>query len=375
MLLNFLKYIIILKKGVSFMNVESRKNFLINILFAAVVFLLVYYSCKFLTVFLFPFLIGLIVSVISQHPVDAISKKTHIKRNYVSVFFVVCVYFLVLAIICGIGYGLYSTAEWLLNNYETYVNPVKDFVSDINLKLADFLKIESFNMFDHINVKELVTKASEALTGYITPIVSSVPTFIISVIVTVVASCYIAGYYTKILGGIRSIVPKSWINKFLNVKNLFFNNIFKILRGYIIVMFITFCELCLGFALFGVDNFVSIAALVAIVDIFPVLGVGTVLIPWALILLITGSPVRAILMALLYVVITVVRNFIEPRIIGNQMGLHPLITLICMFVGLRLFGIIGMFCVPLAAMIVITMQKNGMIDILAYIKKNFFQNE
>ncbi len=357
------------------MNVEARKNFLINTLFSVVVFIIIYFCFKFLTAFLFPFLIGLFVCVISQKPVDAISNKTHIKRNYVSVFFVVFVYFLLLALICGVIYVSYVSAKALLDNYQVYVNPVKEFVSEINFKIAGFLKIESFNLFDHINVQELATKASEALSGYIAPLVSSIPTFIISVIVTVVASCYIAGYYTKILKGIRNIMPDGLINKVVDIKNLFFNNVLGILRGYIIVMFITFCELCIGFGLLGVDNFASVAAIVALVDIFPVLGVGTVLIPWALILLITGSPVMAILMALLYIVITVVRNFIEPRIIGNQMGLHPLVTLICMFVGLRIFGILGMFCVPLAAMIIITMQKNGMIDIVAYIRKNFFQNE
>ena len=144
----------------------------------------------------------------------------------------------------------------------------------------------------------------------------------------------------------------------------------------IIIMFITFCELCLGLWLIGgTNNLFVVAGIICIVDILPVLGVGTVLIPWSVILMVTGDFTRGILLALLYIVIVIIRNFIEPRIIGKQMGLHPLVTLICIFVGLRLFGIIGMFAVPLTVMVLIELQRSGKFDIVYYFAKNFLAEE
>lgn len=356
------------------MNVESRKNFLINFFFTIVVFALIYFAFKFLTIFLLPFLIGLIITVISKKPVDAISSKLHIKRNFVAVFFVVVVYTLVLSAIIALGYAIYIPIRNILQNYESYIAPITNVFNELNVKLSNILNIDSFNISDYVSVSGILSAAAEKFASYAASLASSVPAFIVSVLVTVVASCYIASDYTKIISFISNIFPSSWISKVVLIKNTLFNNIFKILRGYVIIMFITFCELCIGMWLFGVKNLFAVAGIICIVDILPILGVGTVLIPWAVILLITGDPIRGLCVALLYVVIAVVRNFIEPRIIGNQMGLHPLITLICMFVGLRLFGIIGMFAVPLSVMIIIELQRSGKFDIVYYFAKNFMSD-
>ena len=356
------------------MNVESRKNFLINFLFTVVIFALIYFAFKFLTVFLLPFLIGLIITAVSKRPVDAISNMLHLKRDIVAVIFVVVLYTLVLTAILGLGYAIYIPIKNIIQNYESYIKPITDMFNEFNVNISNILKIDAFNISDYVSIKDIFSTAAEKLATFITSLAASVPAFLISVIVTVVASCYIASDYTKIMSFVKNVFPSSWIEKAVLVKDTLFNNIFKILRGYILIMFITFCELCIGMWLLRVDNLFLVAGIICIVDILPVLGVGTVLIPWAVILLVTGEPLRGLAVALLYIVIAVVRNFIEPRIIGNQMGLHPLLTLICMFVGLRLFGILGMIALPLTVMIIIELQKSGKLDIVYYFAKNFMSD-
>ena len=134
---------------------------------------------------------------------------------------------------------------------------------------------------------------------------------------------------------------------YLKVKDFIENVVFKILKNFLIIMFITFIELTIGFGLIGIKNFVLIALLVSFVDIFPVLGVGTVLNPWAIIAFIMGDFKLGFEIFGLYIIITLIRNFIEPKLVGKELGLHPLISLIAMIVGMKLAGVFGMLVMPL----------------------------
>ena len=124
-------------------------------------------------------------------------------------------------------------------------------------------------------------------------------------------------------------------------------------------MLITFVELSLGFLLIGQKNAILLGAIICVIDVLPVLGTGAVVIPWALISLFTGNIWKAIGLILIYIIITIVRNFLEPKVIGNQVGLHPLITLLSMFCGLKLLGIIGLFGFPLTLIVINDLYKNG----------------
>jgi predicted PurR-regulated permease PerM len=135
------------------------------------------------------------------------------------------------------------------------------------------------------------------------------------------------------------------------------------LQGYILILLITFGELAIGFTLLRIDYSVLIAVAVALLDILPVVGTGTVLIPWSLISLLIGKIPQGIGLLVLYITITVVRNIIEPRIIGARIGLHPLATLIFMYLGLHLFGVIGMLLLPLIIILLKNAQDAGVLKI------------
>lgn len=107
---------------------------------------------------------------------------------------------------------------------------------------------------------------------------------------------------------------------------------------------------------------VIVALVIAVFDILPVLGTGGVLLPWAAVMLVTGNYSFAAGLFILYLVITIVRNSLEPRSVGKQMGLHPLITLIAMFVGLELGGLAGLILLPMAVVILVNMKKSGAVQ-------------
>ena len=124
-------------------------------------------------------------------------------------------------------------------------------------------------------------------------------------------------------------------------------------------MFMSFAELSIGFLLMRIPYAVGFALLVAVIDIMPILGTGLVLIPWAIIAAILGNYSMALGVALLYVIMLVVRNIVEPKLVGQQMGLHPLATLVSMFVGLQLFGIFGLFGFPIILSLYFKLRKTN----------------
>ena len=109
-----------------------------------------------------------------------------------------------------------------------------------------------------------------------------------------------------------------------------------------------YLERSILFAVFGIKAPLLKASLIAVMDILPILGTGTVKIPWFVISFLLGDLVMGIKLAAIYVIVTVVRNYVEPKIVGAQLGLHPIITLAAMFIGLRLFGFLAMFGLPVA---------------------------
>jgi sporulation integral membrane protein YtvI len=133
------------------------------------------------------------------------------------------------------------------------------------------------------------------------------------------------------------------------VRSSLFSTLLLYGRAYAILIALTFTELFIGLSLLGVPYVFGLSFLIALIDILPVLGVGTVLLPWALLALLWGNTRMGFGLLVLYAVISIVRQILEPRVIGTQVGLHPLIALFSLYVGARLFGAAGLFLLPMAA--------------------------
>lgn len=120
------------------------------------------------------------------------------------------------------------------------------------------------------------------------------------------------------------------------------------------LMGVTFCLLFAGFSLLRVGYPLLIALLVTLVDALPVLGTGSVLIPWALVCFLEGSAARALGLLGLYATAALTRSVLEPKLVGSHLGLDPLVTLMAMYCGLRLWGLGGMLLLPMLAAAVFT---------------------
>jgi len=188
---------------------------------------------------------------------------------------------------------------------------------------------------------------SEFVVGLVSDIISFVPSIFISTVIMIIATFFFVVDYDKINEFFDAKAPQKWRDNINAVKYYIRNTLLVVIRSYAIIMLLTFSELSIMFTVCGVKYPLVIATIIAIFDIMPVLGTGGIMFPWAIICVILGNYTLAIELVIMYVIVTVVRNYVEPKVVGEQLGLHPLVTLISMFIGLRLFGFLGLFGMPI----------------------------
>ncbi|MDD6251105.1 MAG: sporulation integral membrane protein YtvI [Oscillospiraceae bacterium] len=350
-------------------STEKKKKLIINVLFVATIAAIVYFTIKYLMIWLMPFVIGVIVAICLQRPVAFLTRKTKISRTLWSILLV----FVVLAALVGLIFLIIwkvideagGFVEWVQNLIPQIKNTLSQFTGWL-VNITDKLPVDMEKILSQIP-KNLLDAAASGFTGFAIALIKTLwnvgPGILISFIFSVVACCYITKDYNKITRFVLCQLNEKHQLIVLNTKRLFVTNILYMLRGYILIMLITFTELYIGFLIVGVDYAPLLALLIAIMDILPVLGTGTALIPWGVIALLTGNYYMGISVLVIYVLITVVRNIIEPKIIGAQVGLPPIVTLIFMYLGLQLFGIIGMLIFPIAVIVIVKLQESGIVHL------------
>ncbi|MDF2686954.1 MAG: sporulation integral rane protein YtvI, partial [Clostridia bacterium] len=167
----------------------------------------------------------------------------------------------------------------------------------------------------------------------------------------------------KIKSFLTKQIPARYKVDILESREFLYNKIFRIIRAYVIIICITFVELLLGFMLIGIEYAVLMAFLVSILDLLPIIGTSTFLIPWALVTMIGGDIKTGIGLIVIAVIVSVVREVIQPRIVGSQIGLTPLLTLISMYVGLKAFGLPGLLIAPILLIFIKNLNDSGRIKI------------
>ena len=198
-------------------------------------------------------------------------------------------------------------------------------------------------------LREAGSKLISAVTALATSLARALPSIALFVVVTVIASFYFALDLDTIHHSLTALLPTRIAEKLPEFRARTRRFMAKYLRAYLFLMFLTFCELFIGFSVLSVEYSFLLALAISTVDIFPALGVGTVLVPWSVVSFLSKDFRRGLGLLILWAVITVVRQIVEPKIVGGSLGLHPVITLVGMYVGFRLFGIAGMLAAPALA--------------------------
>ncbi len=173
------------------------------------------------------------------------------------------------------------------------------------------------------------------------------PASALSFVIFLLATFYFTADFSELHHGFFQHLPPLWQKKLTALRLRGSHALRCYLRAYLILLFLTFSELLLGLSLLRVPYALGLAFLIAVLDFLPVIGVGTVLLPWALITALSGNYSLALGLLFLFAIMTVLRQILQPHIIGAQMGLSPLATLFATYAGYRLFGFFGILAAPL----------------------------
>jgi len=351
------------------MNIEKQKAFLLHVVYIVFILGLGYIAIKYILPLLMPFVIGLFIAILFRKIIDYIEKKIRIRRSFVSVFILIIFYGLLAFIISVIGAKAFTFLKDLFSQlpdlYRYTIEPALEKTADNIMEQFPDIRpyVEDFLLNINDTIFSFVKTASANVISRITGLAGRVPSLIIKLIFTIVSSFFFTIDYYKISDFLMRQFNGSRKEMVIRLKDKGIGTIGKFIRAYSAIITITFAELSVGFLILGIPNPFLFGAMIAIIDILPILGTGAVLLPWAIIALILGNTKTGIGMFILYLIITAVRQTVEPRIVGGQIGLHPIITLILMYVGARLMGVLGLLLLPVIATIIKTLNDEGTIHL------------
>ncbi|MBD5082974.1 MAG: sporulation integral membrane protein YtvI [Clostridiales bacterium] len=379
-------------------QVEKRRSFIISFAYLAIILGLVFVFFKYLFWIAAPFLLSFFFAVVLQKPIRFLDRKT--KNKCHALWSILLVFLSIAIILLPLIFLLSQFISQIVDFINYLINSLSDFPQFMDTLQTEILKLISFlpesiyesvsetiintfnglvNDFDlskiGINAGTVKNTISSGFSG-IYSVAKSVPNTLIGVVIGIVAWVFFTKDYNYIVRFIKLQLPDNKKNLLVEIKQVFSKTIMTMLRAYGIIMFITFCELALGLSILNwigvMDNhYVFIIAIaIAIFDILPVAGSGGILIPWALVSLITGDVGEAIGLIVIYVVISAIRQYIEPKIVGDSLGVNPIITLAGLYFGLKLFGFMGMFIVPLLIMVLKAFNDTGRIHLWKTIENN-----
>ncbi len=379
-------------------DVEKKRKTIINVIYyvmlAAIFFLIIRYAMG----VCFPIVCAFFIATILQRPKNFLVKKTFLKKGSASVVALFLMIFVVLSLFVLIGVravqeisGFIDYISAQLQNIDVVVTNIENAVLSFIDRLPDFVG-ETLNesvTTIFVQLREYIagqsTDLTDSITGTLgdsfslswitTPLsgvistAKQIPSILIAVVITLVASCFMTSDYESILGFIKRQFPEHKRDDLTRSKVLLKSTLTKMAKAYALIVSVTFTEMFIGLTvlkLFGIysSNYaVIIAIITAIVDIIPVLGTGTILIPWAAYNLIVGNYSLAIGLAVIYAAITVIRQIIEPKLVAGQLGLSPVVTICSLYLGLKIFGVLGMIISPILVTMLKVLNDEGIIHL------------
>ena len=346
------------------MNLVEKKKFIINFVYILTIFAIVFVLFKFLILYLFPFIIGFIIAYLVQKPAKYFARKTPLKKQACAAVLSVLSYIFVAMVLFAVIWGLLTNTNRFIGYITTLSNSFEDFLVKTNQYITkqsskfggNFQAAFEQAINDYIN--GFTAKIIEFLSTGVTNIIKNLPAIFLTTIITIVSSCYFAKDFDKFIKFFKGIISEKIYRNILMIKDIFSNSVIKLLIGYSKIMFITFIELLIGFLIIGVEHFFILAVMISLIDLLPIIGTGTILLPWAVISFLQDDFKFGIGVTVLYIVVCTARNFLEPKIIGQQIGINPLLTLITMFLGLKTVGVFGVIAFPVAFIVIFTFYRN-----------------
>lgn len=326
-------------------------------------------------VFFMPFVIGFILSLIADPLVKFLEKRIKIKRKYGTVLLIILVIGALVLLCYGAGLalviGLRGFMEYLPTMYENAAAELSEASERLQAALHRISYLRQLDVADFGSV--LQDAANSLLSNYKEPTVSaigdiagSIPDMFVKVIMGLVATYFFIADRERLLAAIEQHMPEHFRQKTLVI----YTQILRAVGGYFKAQFkimgVIYVVITVGLMILKVNYAWLIGFAIAFLDMLPVFGTGTVLVPWAAIKVFSGNFTTAAGMVVLYGVSLVVHQVIQPKLVGESVGLDPFVTLFFMYIGYQFKGVLGMIIAIPVGMIVFNLYEAGAFDRLRW---------
>ena len=314
-----------------------------------------------------PFFIAFIIVLLLTPLIDFIHKKVRIKRRFLSLFVVALVFLLVSSLCVWIVYMVVSEAVSLAMNYQQILDAVAAELNRISQKFAglpDFLPGSMEALTDMII--SWLQEAGKWLANYILTHSKTITTQfsggVISVIMAVLSVYFFAADFPRYKAVMVRFSQGPLYGRVRPVAHAAKFALMGYFRAQLLLASFAFIVMFVALAAYGQPYSLLIALLLGFIDFLPILGTSVLLAPWGIILLIGGDVQKGLFLLGLAGTFFLVRKAVEPRVVGSQTGLSPILALFSMYVGMKLGGVWGMIFGPILALMLISIYKSGVMD-------------
>ena len=348
---------------------EKRRQFLINFTYFVLIFAISIFIVRYALGALMPFIIALVVTTMLRPIVRFFKNRLKVKSRLLEPVLVIlfyCTIGVIAALIAlEIAKSIGSIISYLPSFYSQSISPtLSNAISAINELLA------RFEIQYTLSTGTILSSLGTAISSISGTLISSAgnlalatPSFIINLVFTVVATVFML----MDLDLVVKFTHHQLSEKNSKLLHEIFERLKFVLKKYILsyaaIMLITFGEIWLGLTLLDITNAALIAAIIAAFDILPVVGASLIILPWAVVSLLTGNVGLAVGLVVLLAILAVVRNIIEPKIVGSSVGMHPLLMLFAMILGNFIYGPIGILLMPIGVAMIQKLSDDGIIHL------------
>lgn len=326
--------------------------------------LLLYLGLKYVVPHFLPFMLAVALAVLIDPTVDALEERLRLPRGWAVAITLVFLLGLLLGLVfIGVGAVVVQVGQ-LAVNLPTHIDRVMAFSQEMLAGAAEVFSGLPEDIVAYLETSiraglDAVYTAIDAVAKAVLSGLKGLPQVFLVLVISLVATFFISRDKILITEFVLSLLPANWRQRARLVNRDVLNSIVGLIKAQLALVGLTTLITVTALYVLDVRYAWLVGLLTGILDVLPVVGPATVLVPWALYALIDGNVPLGAGLGLLYVVITVFRQIMEPKVIGERIGLHPLVTLLSLYLGIRLLGATGLVVGPLVAIVIKAVVRSG----------------
>ena len=343
-------------------NIERKKEIfreyghkLMVLGFIGAMVLVSYLFIKYVLPILWPFAAGLILAMIFRPIITFLHKYLHLNKM-IGTALVLGLVSMVIVIVSGwLIRGILAQVTSLMENMDVYMEAADDYLCDMCHSIGDAVGVEGDSLFRTVteNIDDFMSGMEKKITSFVMG--TSIPAIMAFVelvvgIALVVVSLFL---FVKDMEGIRKYLRGFYFHRDMKFIT---RRVFTVTKAYVkaqlVIMAAVAAECVAGLMILGNKYALLIGILIGVLDALPLFGVGAVLLPWTIIYVASGNFINAAVMFTIFIVCYFTREFLEPKLIGDKIGINPIVTLIVIYAGFKLLGFTGMFMAPLVFIVI-----------------------